>query len=682
MSNFKDLKLSFKYRSDFDSIHRDFMQPCIERSLRYDRAVGYFNSNSLRLMAQGLEVFIKNRGKTRIITNPFLDETDFNAIELGIKSKTDIIIKSMLDQLDKTSQNIQSETLNILAWLISEDLLEIKIAFTKDRSIYHEKFGLFYDIDGERILFSGSSNETLGGLNSNFEKIDVFTEPKDIDRIVDAEKDFEMLWINNTPGLEVIDVPDVIKNKILKYKKEQPQVVIDKELANKPSTRPYQDDAIAEFQKNGYKGIFEMATGTGKTITSLFAAEKFKGEKKKAVIVIIVPFIHLVDQWESEINRFGKVSIVKCYGESKKWVYQLEDLVDKYNHNRIECFYAVTTYKSSMGNKFVELLKLINSNLFLIADECHYFGSQRMRTTDFDFIQYRLGLSATPQRWWDEVGSSHITRYFDKVVYEFPLEKAIKLNFLTEYKYTPVLVSLDSNEVEDYNELTLRIVKLINSKKEEDREKAKKLAISRRRILTNANQKKEKFRELLGKLDKNESHILVYCGPTELNEVTLIISSFGFVVSKFDQDVQLSNRITILEEFGKGNIQVLVAIKCLDEGVDVPSTKTAYFLASTTNPKEFIQRRGRVLRIFEGKKYANIIDFVVIPDDYGQPLFEDITRKELPRFAEFADYAVNKYEARKSLWPILEPYNLQFLLDKKSWEVYYENKIERMIDQL
>jgi superfamily II DNA or RNA helicase len=454
-------------------------------------------------------------------------------------------------------------------------------------------------------------------------------------------------------------------------------------MNTKPQIRDYQREAIDHLQDNHYRGMFEMATGTGKTITSIFAVDRCKSENGRMVVVIFVPFIHLVSQWEKEIKRFTtQHKIIKCYGSRKQWLYVFEDYTDKINEQKTELFFVISTYRTACTSIFIDHLKAIKDSIFLIADECHYFGSYRMKMADFSFVQFRLGLSATPKRWWDEDGSNHIARYFEKTVYEFPIHEAIDKGFLTRYKYRTILVSLIREEVESYDELTERIVKLMNSDDPEDLERAKDLAILRRRIITNAALKKTAFTEELEKMKSDQSHTLVYCGPTEIEEIIGLVSRKGFTVSRFDQKLKNDEREKILGEFSRGNIQFLVAIKCLDEGVDVPSTKTAYFLASTTNPKEFIQRRGRVLRNAPGKRHANIVDFVVAPTDYGQGFFLEIIQKELPRVAEFSDYAMNKYESRRQLWDLMKVHNLEYLLNKKSWEVYYENQIERALNLL
>jgi len=679
MKNLNEIDFKFKYRSDENEIFNDFYNPCLEVCTRYDRAVGYFTSSSLKLFAKGLAKFIGSKGKIRMITNPRLEEEDITAIACGEVAKLDIIQKRLLDQIVVDEDSIMNDTLNILAWLISEEVLEIKIAYTKNNSIYHEKFGLFYDSNDNCIMFSGSANETYGGLSNNFEKIDVFYGDGDRLRIQDAQIDFENLWSNNTSGLDIIEFPDFLKKEILQHKKEKPTDNSKTDTRFKP--RPYQDDAIEAFEENGYRGILEMATGTGKTKTSLYAANRYFKDKKRVFVVILVPFIHLVQQWEKECDGFGFTKILRCFDTEKKWIYELEGLVSRFNSKLIDQVIIIAVYKSALKKSFIENISQVKDNSFLIADECHYFGTKSFVSSNYSSIKARLGLSATPQRWWDDEGTSYLESYFSGVVYKFSLEQAIAGNFLTKYRYYPVISKLSDDEVYEYESLTKKIGVYLAKKDEESLEKAKLLAIKRKLIIAKATNKKILLRDKLIEIERSKrDHILVYCAPTEVIEVTNLIHDCGYTASKFDYEVNLEDRQRILNDFDLGNIQVLVAIKCLDEGVDIPSTRTAFFLASTSNPKEFVQRRGRILRKSDNKDFSEIYDFIVFPDNSSPEVQLDVLRKEFPRFAEFADMASNKYEARGQVVDSLRSINLEYLLDKLPWEVYNEDKIERRIE--
>lgn len=670
-----DLSLKYKYRSDNEKLYIDFYEKCLRESMKYDRAAGYFTSGSLKLIAQGLEYFLYNGGNVRIIANPHLTKEDIEAIARGYQAKNEVIEKNLLKELDITARTIESDTLNILAWLIYEEKLEIKIAFTENNALYHEKFGLFKDAEGNVILFSGSANETVGGISENFEKIDVFLPPYDIHRIEAAVDDFENLWNDQTNGLIVKEMNERLKNYILTYRKSTMPPIHDVKLKT-PKPHHYQEDAIAKFVENKWRGILEMATGTGKTITSLLTMHSYREKNGRVFCIIIAPFKHLVDQWKQECSRFNIDFPLLCYESTAKWKDELAYAVRNFNLGISDFEVVITTYDTAINPLFYEQIAKVQSNSFLIADECHYMGSAGFRYLPYNGIEARLGLSATPDRWWDEVGTHFLKDYFHGVVYEYTLDQAIADNKLSPYKYYPQVINLTDAEMKQYMKLTRQIIQYFNSN-HKDEEYLSVLNRRRAKILSKAEQKIPRLIDLLeAKGIDNISHSIVYCADGQVNEITTLLDRLGLKVHKFDSTVPHKQRKEVLKLFAAGEIQVLVAIKCLDEGVDVPSTKIAYFLASTSNPREFVQRRGRILRTYSGKVFAEIYDFIVLPQDADDSSFTSVARKELPRFAEFANSSITPSEAKNVILPYISRYNLNHLMDIKPWDVYYAMKEE------
>lgn len=661
--SFKDLNLKFKYRSNTDSIYKDFYIPVLKESIKYNRAVGYFTSDSLKLLSIGLEVFLKNNGKIRFVVNPYLTEADLKAIERGEKAKYDVIEKSLLEQISLLEKDIEEKTLEVLSLLIANGVLQIKVAYSKDNSIYHEKFGIMYDSNDNKIAFSGSSNETVGGIKNNFEKIDVYFQENEMLRITDMEEDFELLWNNQTQGLEIIDVPHSVMDTIRKYTRKEKKTI-------KP--RGYQVDAINAFEKNMWHGLFEMATGTGKTITSLLATQRFLVQKKKMFLVVLVPYIHLVDQWVQSIQMFYDIGIIRCYGSQNEWKYILHQSIRDFNMGFSNVCIVVSTYKSANNEYFLSCLKKLKNNNFLISDECHNFGSQEFRKINFPTFEAALGLSATPNRWWDEKGTQYIYDYFGSVIFSYDLGKAIKNGNLTEYYYEPVICSLSEQEAEKYEKFTKQIIQC-QMRENVDLDRLKKLALKRSAVINESEEKINKFFSDISKVPCDKiAKTLVYCPSGRIKDITIKLRELGINAKNFDSTLSKVERETALKSFANGEIQILTAMKCLDEGVDIPSTEVAYFLSSSSNPKEFIQRRGRILRLFKGKIKAKIFDYIVLPTEF-ENIFETVARKEMPRFAEFAEYSSNKYEARSRIRDLLVSYSLEYLLDKFPWDVYKEN---------
>lgn len=670
-----NLIFQYKYRSDFDRIFDDFYEKCLLESFTYDRAAGYFSSTSLKLIAKGLEVFLYNGGKVRIITNPHLSEEDLKAIAEGYEQREKVAINKMIEQIKITAQDIQDETLNTLAWLIAEGKLEINVAFAENNTLYHEKFGIFTDCEGHSVAFSGSANETAGGLSNNFEKIDVYTSPIDDHRIEGAKVDFHYLWTDATNGLIIKKINKAVCAEILQYKKDKKPP--KREVGNnKPKPRDYQQLAVQQLKQNDWQGIFEMATGTGKTISSLFAYNAYKELHGRAFGIIIVPFKHLVDQWRNECKIFGIKHITLCYESSVIWIPELEQEVRDFNIDVSSEHVVITTYSSAMHPKFLENIQKLKQHAFLIADECHYLGSRQFSYFDVPNIQARLGLSATPDRWWDDNGTAFIKNFFDEVVYSYSLERAIEEKKLTPYKYYPQVVSLTDEELEAYTRLTRRIIQCYN-KEDVNHDQITQLNRKRALILGKACKKIPRLLKLLEEKGiENIAHTIVYCAEKQVNVLTKQLSDMGLRVHKFDSTVSTKDRQTILSRFANNEIQVLVAIKCLDEGVDVPSTRYAYFLASTSNPREFVQRRGRILRKYEGKHFAEVYDFIVLPKDVDSDSFITIAKKELPRFAEFANESLTPSQAKNVILPYISPYNLNHLMDMKPWDIYKEMREE------
>lgn len=435
--------------------------------------------------------------------------------------------------------------------------------------------------------------------------------------------------------------------------------------------RKYQEAAIESYEKNNRKGILEMATGTGKTITALETIHRHYKENGRQFLVIIVPFLHLIDQWVKDFDLIGLNNYMTIAYGKNKWHNDLKNQIWEYNMGFRDRVVLIGSYKSMGSDDFQTLISKVSDHRLLVADECHYIGTSTYKNADFKDFEAALGLSATPRRWWDKAGSKRILDIFDQIIYEYTMEEAIDNNFLTPYYYFPKLVPLTDEEVGEYELYTNRIGKLAgqNNLTRDDQERLEILLRRRAAILQKSENKLPLLIELIKK-QEDKKHTLVYCAPGEVDETVRAISDLGIKVHRFNAEVNNKERQTLLSLFSRGEIEVLVAIKCLDEGVDVPATKNAYFLSSTSNPREFVQRRGRVLRLHEGKNYANIIDFITLQDDLEFNTFNSIAKREMPRFAEFSSLAINKYQEREPIRNLLAHYDLEMYLNIKPWEMY------------
>lgn len=451
--------------------------------------------------------------------------------------------------------------------------------------------------------------------------------------------------------------------------------------------RNYQKQALANFENNHCVGMMNMATGTGKTYTSIATVESIFEKQQRQFLVIVVPFVHLIEQWQASLKSVGLLVDCKVYNNSNQWRKLLTNLVWIYNNHFAKRVIVIGTYTSIVSEKFENCLSDLDfTSAFLLADECHYFGAGNKQRNFFMRFPARLGLSATPERWYDQSGTSYIRSLFGEDVFTYSLKDAINNHFLTQYDYRPIIAPLSHDEMEEFDDLTEKINKfsMIGSSPKQSMSKAeilnkiKNYTLRRARLIQSA---EVKLKLLIQEILKQKDHrfTLIYCSnKNEITQVGQLLNQYQISSHRFDSDVSKGDRHKILKRFSSGEIEVLIAVKCLDEGVDVLATRVAYFLASTTNPREFVQRRGRVLRLSPGKFKAILYDFVVFPPpEYNGSYAKQLIRHELPRVFDLNEYSSNKYEARKELITPLRKLGLENYLDMSSMDVYEESQKER-----
>ncbi|MGL5903687.1 MAG: DEAD/DEAH box helicase family protein, partial [Cetobacterium sp.] len=531
MKLFKELDLKTSYRSDTDNIYCDFLEKCLKSSILYDRAVGYFTSDSLYLLLEGVENLIKNNGEMRVVTSPQLSEKD--VLALRTLNDKEIINLKIEEELEKFYLGKEEDITKIFSWLISKNILQMKIAYQKDQvGIYHEKFGIFKDIEGNKVAFSGSVNETIGGMSRNFESIDVYSSldgKKDLERIENKERDFEKLWENKTNKIEVINIDEAIKKKIISKAPtdEEVKVIFNRKFEKnkingllKPDwfkVREYQQNAFENWKENKQNGILEMATGSGKTLTALNIMTEISKEKRMFFLVVC-PQTFLVRQWAEEVKAFGVKSVI-CNSENKNWKDQINAKIFLLNEDQIDVTVAVVTNKTLQNTSFLRALKRVKKEMMIVVDECHNIGSfsfeEFLERNELKKISIRLGLSATPDRQGDQKGNEIIEKYLGKVIFQFSLDDAIKGGFLTNYKYFPYFVTLTEEEEKEYIELSKKIASLSFSKTSNLKDKKKEstplemLLFKRARLLNLTN---NKILKLLEVIDESSFNNLIYVG--------------------------------------------------------------------------------------------------------------------------------------------------------------------------
>ena len=695
----KELELQPVYDSECYDLIRDLQVPLLRQSMDYLRGVGFFTSGWLRIAAQGMAVFVQSGGSARIVVSPILDAADWEALKYGETAKTDIVLREVLTRnIENLAMTLENDTRNALAWMVADGFVEFRFALPRNRvsvGDYHDKVGIFTDGNGDRVAIHGSLNDSIkaslnGEAFSVFKSWDTGQSP-----YVEMHKArLEALWNNLNKQFSVHRIPDAIREKFIKLRTSQ-----DPPYARHTSQKisplsphctvqlhNYQQSAIDEWRHAGCRGVFEMATGTGKTITSLAAATKVYQEHGRLALIILVPYLHLLEQWERNCHQFG-FSPILCSGEHGRWQIKVKSAIQDFNIGVQSHICVLAVHKTAAMDRFASAVRRIpKGDTFLIGDEAHGLGALHLRKALLDNAGLRLGLSATPRRWFDDEGTDTIFSYFGPTCFEYTLDQAIG-KFLTPYEYYPQLVCLTAEEIEHYEELTRKIVAIAASAKHdpEIRERLQKLLLQRARIIASARQKLPALLQILRLLleeyrqrGEERNGILIDCAPGGHKEVLQAVAALGLRCHEFVHVVSLSEREKLLIQFDVGDIQVLVAIKCLDEGVDVPSTRIAFILASSTNPREFVQRRGRILRKAKGKDRAVIYDFLVAPPPERMALKlgtdASILQREMPRFVEFASSATNQFSARVVVRDILNNFEMLNLLDEKPWDVYHTLK--------
>ncbi len=694
IGSLRELNLARRYRSSDDPLN-SFYIPCLSRATTYDRAAGYFDSRSLSLGAHGVANLIKNGGEMRLLTSPRFTEDDLKALRntRSTEETSDIVESSLHRGLDAEEfiEYLEHDRFKCLAWMVDEGFLEIRVAFMPEDStgnpyrLYHEKIGVLTDAVGNEVAFTGSINETAAGWTENYESFDVYCSWRgEQQRVSDKQADFERLWNNEDSHVVVRELPDTVEDSITKQSPETIDGMPAMELffteeGNLQSQDngtdvelwDHQNKAIDWWKQHNYRGLFAMATGTGKTFTALRAARL---EIDTRLTIIIVPTQILIDQWKDEIiDVFGEgTTVLECSGGTG-WRNRILPTVDTFREGSLEEVLKLprsvllTTPHTASSDAFQRAIRHVDPiRLQLIVDEVHNCGASTFQRVFNIDAGRRIGLSATPNRKWDEEGTQVIYDYFGgQDPFRFETKEAIENGYLSSYEYHPLICELSPGEYDDFRELTTEIQQLSAAMQNNDdtniAQKRERLLQERARVKKSAKMKPDRFGEFLD--SSHPKPAIIFCEDTEqLDEIRQELTErdcrFGTYISsrKDEQGVAF-------HKFRTGAIDYLLAIRCLDEGVDVPDCPTAVLIASSTNERQFVQRRGRVLRSSAQKDKAVIYDMFVLPgvqaaqeDEAARALVE----QELARAKHLMEASMNKDKTEQRLAKELDSYGKRF----------------------
>ena len=660
--NFKEIKIKRSYTScGKENIVDSFLNPVLKHTKIYKRSVGFFSSGVLESVLEGVTSLASNHGEIRLIASPQLNQDDVNAINDGYRRREDVITESANKDFIRELETLDDLKLNLLSDLIATGILDIKLAVTNNSGMYHDKLGVLEDFYGNRIAFYGSPNSSNNGYRDNYEKIRIVKSwyEGDNESVIDENEEFEKLWNNQNEFLKVYSYKESAKTNIIK-------VIEDRKKAKKSKLdiklRDYQEEAIDNWVKNNYHGFFVMATGTGKTWTAIFAAKELVKEHD-AMIVICAPYKHLVKQWAEDVERaFPERKIILAFSENQDWNSRLKKEIMNNKYNKGSQIIVISTIVSFKGDKFKDAIKHYKGDKLLIVDEAHRFANldEKLQIE----YEYMLGLSATPYSGQSAEKGNALMKFFGGEVFNLPIEDALERGFLVPYNYYPIFVNATEEEEGKFQFYTQKILGCFRNNVCIDKDNLIRYLRNRLRIISMSEEKMNRIEDIISKLDIDE-HFVVYCGDGRLfddegNEIRhiqamkAILSKLGFKSSQFTANENVKERMSLVDAFNKGNIDALAAIRCLDEGINIPSIKSALILSSNDDYREFVQRRGRILRLYDGKEYANIYDIIVLPS-YESNGWAKI---ELRRFYEYAKLAQNWDELEAKLDDTLSCYDL------------------------
>lgn len=661
---FRDLQIKKSYiNQGTDNFVDCLLNPALKLAKTYRRSVGFFSSSVFKLIINSLPSFIRNGGTICLIVSPTLSEDDAAAIQLGYEKKEELVNRRFFESFQNEIRNFDDSSLNILSELVARDILDIKVASVKnDIGIYHDKLGILVDKDDNKIVFYGSPNSSINAYQNNYEKVRVVRSwiAGEGDSVEDEVAEFDKLWDNENDYLEVYNFMDSIRKCILNF--------VEERKAEKKNSEPiklfdYQKEAIEKWVGNGYKGFYIMATGTGKTWTAIYSAKKLI-ENYPSLIVIAAPYKHLVKQWAEDVRRaFRDASIVLISSENPQWFSVAKQYVIAQKYDASKQIILITTIKSFYSDRFNAVMSLSKQEKLLIVDEAHRF-TQRDDKLHVTF-RYMLGLSATPLNGKNNASGIELVNFFGGQVYNLPIEDALDKHFLVPYNYHPIFVEATEEEESRFGQISANMAGCFHDGVLVDTERFVKYVRARLRLLSMAENKISHLDDFIKQIPVKD-HFIVYCGDGHLfddekeDEIRYIqyvknhLYNLGIKSSQFTATESMDRRMELVDMFNNNEISSLVAIRCLDEGINIPSIKSALILSSNDDYREFVQRRGRILRRYDNKKEADIYDVVVLPSR-NTPKMAII---ELRRYYEYARLAQNRGKLLDELIIQLNNYGL------------------------
>lgn len=592
--------------SEYDLIDELYL-PCLKWADRFDRGVGFFTTEWITYNVTGLSDFASRGGKMRLITSPILSNEDTDAIINSEGNNGEAFKRleaALIDNVRVLEAEMKADVSNAFSWMIYDGIIDLRFAIPCEKledGDFHDKFGIFYKGE-DRISFSGSINDSKHGYQ-NYESIKVFKTWAGTGEYVESDINrFEKIWNSKDKNLRIFTVPTAVKERIFQLRTSNRPYKKHDSASNR---WVHQDMAVEKFIEKEH-GILAMATGTGKTVTAIKIINRLFDESKIRRVVITMYGNDLLDQWSKQIREsFKNKQIHYHYGSHKR----MNDFI----MHPDEAILLV----SRDSNNLTKLLNLLDKapgnykdDTLFIFDEVHGAGSQSFvenLTGKLSPYKYRLGLSATPEREYDDVGNEFLLNEIGEIIFEFNLEDAIKKGILCEFNYIPLPYEL--TEAEKHKKK--KIIAAFNAKKESGEPYDEKEMFTQLSLINKtAINKIEEFEVLISKRPELLDKCIIFVQTMEygkqLQEVLIKYTDKYHTYYADDEKINLEN-------FAEGKINCLLTCKKVSEGIDISSVTNIFIFASDRSKLVTTQRIGRALRLDKNnpEKKANVIDFIL-----------------------------------------------------------------------
>lgn len=612
----------------------NFYAPALAQSISYDRGVGYFTSAWMRMAGTGLVQLAANGGRARILASPKLDAEDCAAIARGIDARSDpVLLRSLEASITELAGDLESNTLVALAWMLADKLLDFRIAIpTRELDgDFHDKFGIFRDSAGNGVSFHGSQNDSQRAFR-NYEAISIFyswVDEREHLRVKNHQARFNTLWDNGDANLRVYEMPDAIRRRLLQYVERAPRPYASRRFPPEEVSRKWrhQAEALAAFlaAKNG---VLEMATGTGKTRTSIQILEELIARDQVSTAIVAAHGTDLLDQWHKELIRRGcSFPIFRAYNTH----HEAQAYINDPTHS------VLLTSRMNLADVAARLPRGLLRKAMIICDEVHGMGSPALVAALGGKIQpfaYRLGLSATPDREYDDAGNEFIEREIGPVIFRFDLKTAIQRSILCPLNYIELEYEFSDEDKADVAAAIRR-----HHAKQRAGEPAPNEVLFQEiaRIKKLSRNKLPVFRDYLAQHQDIADRCLIFVETAEygmLVQDMLMERGIDFHTYYGDDDRQN------LPRFARGDLDCLITCHRISEGIDIRSVNNIVLFSSARAKLETVQRVGRCLRADPANpaKRANVVDFIRT-DDIEQKEAQDETTADVERREWFRELA-------------------------------------------